>query len=104
MFIVITNMNTNKKAVVLSIGGLDSTTVLAMVRAQVFDIYSPSFSYGQHRDFELTAAQKIAAVMQAKQHLITHIDLKPIGGSALTDNIPVPKGRNHAQRSGLRRL
>ena len=86
-----------KKAVVLSSGGLDSTTVLAMVRDQAFDIFSLSFSYGQRHDFELEAAKKIAAAMQVEQHLVTRIDLGPIGGSALTDDIPVPKARRHGQ-------
>ena len=59
-------MNKNKKAVVLSSGGLDSTTVLAMVREKAYDIFSLSFSYGQRHDFELKAAQTIAAAMQVK--------------------------------------
>lgn len=97
IFIHITIMNKNKKAVVLSSGGLDSTTVLAMVREKAYDIFSLSFSYGQRHDFELKAAQTIAAAMQVKKHLITRIDLSPIGGSALTDAIPVPKSRNPSQ-------
>jgi 7-cyano-7-deazaguanine synthase len=90
-------MNTIKKAVVLSSGGLDSTTVLAMVCSQAFEVYSLSFSYGQRHDFELQAAQKIAMAMEVKRHLVTRIDLRPIGGSALTDEIAVPKARSEAQ-------
>jgi 7-cyano-7-deazaguanine synthase len=93
-------MNKRKNAVVLSSGGLDSTTVLAIVRSQAFEIYSLSFSYGQRHDFELQAARKVAMAMEAKRHLITRIDLRPIGGSALTDEIAVPKARSQAQMEG----
>jgi len=89
-------MNNIKKAVVLSSGGLDSTTVLAMVRSEAYDVYSLSFAYGQRHDFELAAAAKVAAAWGVKRHLVTRIDLKPIGGSALTDDIDVPKARDEA--------
>ncbi|GAB6908017.1 7-cyano-7-deazaguanine synthase [Desulfosarcina cetonica] len=88
--------NTEKKAVVLSSGGLDSTTVLAMARDAGFSLYSLSFAYGQRHDFELKASERVAAAMGVKRHLITRIDLTPIGGSALTDDIPVPKARDEA--------
>jgi 7-cyano-7-deazaguanine synthase len=90
-------MNNIIKAVVLSSGGLDSTTVLAMVRHQACEVYSLSFSYGQRHDFELQAARKVALAMEVKRHMVTRIDLKPIGGSALTDAIAVPKARSEAQ-------
>ncbi len=90
-------MSHKKKAVVLSSGGLDSTTVLAMVRNQGYESYSLSFFYGQRHDFELQAAKKIALCMGVKWHLVSRVDLKPIGGSALTDNIAVPKDRGEAQ-------
>jgi 7-cyano-7-deazaguanine synthase len=86
----------NKKAIVLSSGGLDSTTVLAMAADQGFELYSLSFEYGQRHAFELQAAEKVAAAMNVKRHLVTRVDLKPIGGSALTDNIAVPKARTEA--------
>lgn len=85
-----------KKAVVLSSGGLDSTTVLAMAADQGFEIYSLSFAYGQRHDFELQAAEKVAAAMEIKRHLIARVDLGSVGGSALTDDIAVPKSRSES--------
>jgi 7-cyano-7-deazaguanine synthase len=89
-------MNELKKAVVLSSGGLDSTTVLAMAADQGFEIYSLSFAYGQRHDFELQAAKKVAAAMGIKRHLIARVDLGSVGGSALTDDIAVPKSRSES--------
>jgi len=89
-------MNELRKAVVLSSGGLDSTTVLAMAADQGFEIYSLSFAYGQRHDFELQAAEKVAAAMGIKRHLIARVDLGSIGGSALTDDIAVPKSRSES--------
>ena len=90
-------MFNDKKAVVLSSGGLDSSTVMAMAADRGFKIYSLSFDYGQRHAFELRAAEKVAAALGVAQHLITRVDLKPIGGSALTDAIDVPKARSEAQ-------
>jgi 7-cyano-7-deazaguanine synthase len=87
-------MNNKKKGVVLTSGGLDSTTVLAMAADQGFVLYSLSFDYGQRHVFELQAAERVAASMGVKHHLVTRVDLKPIGGSALTDDIAVPKARS----------
>ena len=87
----------NKKAIVLSSGGLDSTTVLAMAADQGFELYSLSFSYGQRHLFELQAAEKVAAAMGVKRHLVTRVDLRTVGGSALTDDITVPKDRSEFQ-------
>lgn len=89
-------MNKEKKAVVLSSGGLDSTTVLAMAADQGYALYSLSFDYGQRHEFELRAARKVAKALGVKRHLVTRVDLKPIGGSALTDDIAVPKDRSEA--------
>ncbi len=89
-------MNQTKKAVVLCSGGLDSTTVLAMAGNQGYELYSLSFFYGQRHAVELRAADKVAAAMGVKRHLVTRVDLKPIGGSALTDEIALPKARNEA--------
>ena len=83
-----------KKAVILSSGGIDSTTAMAMARAEGYDLYSLSFNYGQRHAFELMAAKRIADYFQAKRHLVLEIDLRLIGGSALTADIDVPKGRN----------
>jgi 7-cyano-7-deazaguanine synthase len=88
---------TTKKAVVLTSGGLDSTTVLAMARDQGYDIYCLSFDYGQRHRFEIEAARKAARLFDAKQHLIMPIDLTLVGGSALTADIAVPKRRDDAQ-------
>jgi len=90
-------MMTGKKAVVLSSGGLDSTTVMAMAKDDGYEIYSLSFDYGQRHVFELEAANAVSNFFGTKKHLVIQIDLKKIGGSALTDNdIDVPKHRELA--------
>ena len=78
---------------VLSSGGLDSTTAMAMVKKEGFEIYSLSFDYGQRHRFELKAAARVAKVLKARTHLVIKLDLRKIGGSALTDRIDVPKSR-----------
>ncbi|MBF0209868.1 MAG: 7-cyano-7-deazaguanine synthase QueC [Desulfamplus sp.] len=80
-----------KRAVVLSSGGIDSTTAMAIAKSEGFDIYSLSFRYGQRHYTELAAAQKVAEFFSVKKHLIVNIDLRSFGGSALTDLIDVPK-------------
>ena len=82
------------KAVILSSGGLDSTTVMAIARDQGYALYSISFRYGQRHSLELEAARRVADSFQVRQHLVISIDLQLIGGSALTDDIPVPKNRD----------
>lgn len=82
-----------RKAVVLLSGGLDSTTVLAIARAQEYDVYGLSFSYGQRHIWEIDAATQIARVMQVKEHRVVAFDLRAFGDSALTADIDVPKGR-----------
>jgi 7-cyano-7-deazaguanine synthase len=89
-------VNDPKNAVILTSGGLDSTTVLAIAREQGYRLYSLSFAYGQRHDFELEAARKVAAAMGVARHLVLEIDLGQIGGSALTDDIAVPKARSMA--------
>ena len=92
----------DKKAVILSSGGIDSTTTMAMAKAENYAIYSLTFNYGQRHTTELEAAKKVAHYFAAKKHLVISIDLRSIGGSALTDNIDVPKGRDdHAIRYGI---
>jgi 7-cyano-7-deazaguanine synthase len=86
-----------KKAIVLSSGGLDSTTTMAIAKNEGYEIYSLSFCYGQRHAMEIDAAKKVADFFQAKEHIITHIDLGKIGGSALTGNIPVPKSRSEEE-------
>ena len=87
-------MNHRKKAIVLSSGGIDSTTAMAVAKSEGYEIYSLSFFYGQRHSLELEAARKVAGSLGAKKHLVFNIDLRTFGGSALTDDIDVPKGRD----------
>jgi len=80
-----------KRAVILSSGGIDSTTAMAMAKAEGFDIYSLSFRYGQRHSIELDAATKVGVFLGAIEHKIVEIDLRQFGDSALTDDINVPK-------------
>ncbi len=82
------------KAVVLLSGGLDSATVLAIAKSEGYECFALSFSYGQRHAWELEAAKRVAVALGAAQHRIAAIDLRIFGGSALTDDIAVPKGRN----------
>lgn len=86
-----------KPAVVLLSGGLDSTTVLAMARDQGYEPYALSFQYGQRHTVELVAAARVAAAYDAARHVVADIDLRIFGGSALTDDIAVPKHGNAAE-------
>jgi len=79
------------KAVVLYSGGLDSTTCLAMARADGFDPYALSFAYGQRHAIELTKAREYAPQIGAVDHLVVEFDYRQVGGSALTSDIAVPK-------------
>lgn len=84
----------DKKAVVLVSGGLDSTTVLAMAIQQGFTCYALSFDYGQRAHAELAAAKNCAELLGAKEHKVVALDLRTIGGSALTDDsIDVPEAQ-----------
>lgn len=82
-----------RKAVLLLSGGLDSSTVVAIAHEQGFDVYALSFSYGQRHTAELEAAVQIAKQAGIVRHVTVDIDLRCFGGSALTDDIEVPKGR-----------
>jgi 7-cyano-7-deazaguanine synthase len=84
-------METNKKAVVLLSGGVDSTTTLAHAMAGGYECYALSFDYGQRHHIELNAARMVAKTLGAKEHLVIKLDMRGIGGSALTDDIDVPK-------------
>jgi 7-cyano-7-deazaguanine synthase len=90
-------MNEGNGAIVLLSGGLDSATALAMMRAEGRRCHALSFRYGQRHAVELTAASRVAAALGAASHRIIDIDLAAIGGSALTDAIPVPKGRSEPE-------
>lgn len=82
-----------RKAVVLLSGGLDSTTTLAIAKSEGYDVYALTFRYGQRHEIEIEAARRIAARYGVAQHVIAEIDLRAFGGSALTDEIEVPKNR-----------
>lgn len=82
----------SKKAVILSSGGLDSTTVIAIAQSQGYDCYTLSFDYGQRHRSELHAAARVAKAMRVVEHKVVSLDLRAIGGSALTDaSISVPE-------------
>jgi len=83
-----------RKAVILISGGLDSTTVLALAQAEGYDVVGLSFDYGQRQAIELAAARDIAGRAGLSRHAIIKLDLRAFGGSALTDDIDVPKGRD----------
>jgi 7-cyano-7-deazaguanine synthase len=85
-------MNSSKRAVILVSGGLDSTTVLAMARAQGYACYTLSFDYGQRHRAELLAAKRVSEALGDVEHMVVKLNLDTIGGSALTDTgIDVPE-------------
>jgi 7-cyano-7-deazaguanine synthase len=86
-----------RRAVVLLSGGLDSTTALAIARAEGYETHALSFDYGQRHARELEAAARVARALGVRRHLTLRLDLRAIGGSALTDAIEVPKGRSAAE-------
>jgi 7-cyano-7-deazaguanine synthase len=86
-----------KNAVVLLSGGLDSTTVLAIAKSEGYVPYALSFQYGQRHVAELEAARRIAAAAGVAGHVVAEIDLRVFGGSALTADIDVPKGRSEGE-------
>ncbi|MBD3319942.1 MAG: 7-cyano-7-deazaguanine synthase QueC [Chitinivibrionales bacterium] len=83
-----------KKAIVLLSGGLDSATCAAIARAKGYVLYAMSFSYGQRHRVELECAQRIALLLSVEKHSVVDINLRNFGGSALTDEIAVPKNRS----------
>ena len=83
-----------KKAVILLSGGLDSATCLAIAIENGFSPYALSFRYGQRHEFELNSAKAVSKSMGIEEHIILDIDLRAFGGSALTDDIEVPKDRD----------
>ena len=88
-----------QEAVVLLSGGIDSVTTMAIARAEGYGIYALSFNYGQRHAIELEKALVAAQTFGAKKHLVLDIDLKAIGGSALTDSLAVPKDRSAAAQA-----
>ena len=92
----------HRKAVVLLSGGLDSTTCLAIARSEGFETYAMTFRYGQRHRVEIDAEKAVAEALGAKEHVIVDIDLRRFGGSALTADIAVPKGRtDHEMADGI---
>src|SRR5438874_6281284 len=86
-------MASPRKAVILLSGGLDSTTTLAIAKRQGYLCYALTMQYGQRHAVEIDAARMIAVRCQVAQHVIMPIDLRQFGGSALTNDMPVPKDR-----------
>jgi 7-cyano-7-deazaguanine synthase len=86
-----------KPAVVLLSGGIDSTTTLAIAIAEGYETYALSFDYGQRHQIETEAARRVAKSLGAKEHCIARIDLRVFGGSALTDDVAVPKQRSETE-------
>jgi 7-cyano-7-deazaguanine synthase len=82
-----------KPAVVLLSGGLDSTTTLAIAKHQGFRLHALTFQYGQRHAIEIAAARRVAQAFAVERHVIVDVDLRVFGGSALTDELAVPKNR-----------
>ena len=90
-----------KRAVILLSGGLDSTTCLAIAREQGFDLFALTVNYGQRHIFELQSAKNVALSLDVEKHFVLDIDLAQFGGSALTDDIEVPKDRVESEMSDI---
>ncbi|WP_408998985.1 7-cyano-7-deazaguanine synthase QueC [Syntrophus buswellii] len=94
-------MNSDRRAVILLSGGLDSTTTMAIAKAEGYELYALTFQYGQRHAIELEAARRIANALGAKEHLIVPLDLSIIGGSALTGHLEVPKRDSPEEGEGV---
>ena len=90
-----------KRAVILLSGGLDSTTCLAIAREQGFDSFALTVNYGQRHVFELQSAKNVALSLDIEKHSVLDIDLAQFGGSALTDDIEVPKDRVESEMANI---
>jgi 7-cyano-7-deazaguanine synthase len=88
-----------KRCVVLLSGGLDSTTTLAIAKSEGYTPYALTFRYGQRHEVEIDAARRIADRLGVVEHAVATIDLRAFGGSALTDEIDIPKDRRHDEMS-----
>ncbi len=88
------------KAVVLLSGGLDSTVTAAIAQRDGFRIYCMTVSYGQRHAVEVERAQAVARALGAAGHVVVEVNLRAFGGSALTDDVEVPKDRTQDERSG----
>ena len=83
--------NAPRKAVILVSGGMDSAVTIAMARERGFDVHALSVAYGQRHSSELEASERVAKMLGAVEHKTVHVDLRSIGGSALTADIDVPE-------------
>src|SRR5262249_17996056 len=92
-----THMDTPRPAVVLLSGGLDSATALAVARSEGYRCHALTIAYGQRHAVELGAAARVAAALGAADHRVVHLDLRAVGGSALTADVAVPKGRSREE-------
>src|SRR3990172_10142026 len=92
------SMQTSQRAVVLASGGLDSTVTAAVARGDGCDLYLLTFDYRQRHAVEIERAGQVAAALGAQQHLVVDVDLRALGGSALTADLPVPKNRTELDR------
>jgi 7-cyano-7-deazaguanine synthase len=87
-------LSLRRRAVVLLSGGLDSTTTLAIARAEGFDCYAITVDYGQRHRLELDAAGRVASALGACGHVVLEVDLARFGGSALTAEVELPRDRD----------
>jgi 7-cyano-7-deazaguanine synthase len=94
-----TEVQKSARAVVLLSGGLDSTTALAIAKSEGFDLFALTFRYGQRHEVEISCAQRVAIQFAVIDHVVIGIDLRAFGGSALTADIEVPKGRTLEEMS-----
>jgi 7-cyano-7-deazaguanine synthase len=93
---------TRPRAVVLASGGLDSTVTAAMARQDGFELYLLTIAYRQRHAVEIERAKQVAAALGAQSHLVIEVDLRALGGSALTDDLAVPKNRpDEARAAGI---
>ena len=90
---------TSNRAVLLASGGLDSTVAAALAREAGHTLLWLTVDYGQRHGIEVTRARQVAAAMHAARHTVLSVDLRALGGSALTGEIPVPKDRDSSERS-----
>jgi 7-cyano-7-deazaguanine synthase len=89
---------TPSRAVLLASGGLDSTVTAALARAEGCELLWLTIDYGQRHAIEVERARQVARAMHAAKHTVLSLDLRALGGSALTAEVPVPKDRQHAER------
>lgn len=92
------SMQTSHRAVVLASGGLDSTVTAAVARQEGYDLYLLTIAYQQRHAIEVERAGQVAAALGAQQHLVVDVNLRALGGSALTGDLPVPKNRTELDR------